>query len=171
MTLADEALAGLTPAGFWRRVFAGLCDGLLVLTASTAVLVEVIAAVALAQRYGWALPLSHAEYLPFVGALGVGWFLLTIIVLPTAYFVACEGAAGQTPGKRLFGIGVVGLDGQPIGYGRALARLLTLPYSLLPAGLGLLWAALPPWKCAWHDYISATRVVVISRSPGSGSPG
>ena len=171
MTLADDALAGLAPAGFWRRVFAGLCDGLLVVTVSTGLLSELLAAVALAERYGWTSPLSHAEYLAFVGALGAGWFISSIIVLPTAYFVACEGAAGQTPGKRLFGIGVVGLDGHPIGYGRALARLLTLPYSLLPAGLGLLWVALPPWKCAWHDYISATRVVVISQSVGSDPAG
>ena len=39
--------------------------------------------------------------------------------------------------RPYFGIVVVSADGRPIGYGRAFARLLTLPYAILPAGLGL----------------------------------
>ena len=54
---------------------------------------------------------------------------------------------------------VVADDGRPISYGRAFARLLALPYAVVPAGLGLLWVALPPAKRGWHDYISATRVI------------
>lgn len=150
------------PAGFWRRIFAGVCDGFFLLTAAGVLLLEVLAAVSLAEHYGWAHTASIEEQIPVWIALGIAWCMLSVIVLPLAYFIVCEGAFGQTLGKRAFGIVVVSAEGLPIGYGRALARVLALPYSLLPAGLGLLWAALSPGKCAWHDYISGTRVVHIS---------
>lgn len=166
MTLSDEGSAMFAPAGFWRRVFAGLCDGLFLLTVATILLVELIAAVSLAEQYGWAerwtASLSFQESIPFAFALGLGWCLFAGIALPVSYFTVCEGASGQTLGKRVFGIVVVTVDGQPIGYGHALARLLTFPYSVLPGGLGLLWIALPPHKRAWHDYLTATRVITIS---------
>jgi uncharacterized RDD family membrane protein YckC len=85
-----------------------------------------------------------------------------VFLLPGLYYTLTEGAYGRTLGKALFGIMVVSADGRPIGYGRAFARLLTLPYALFPAGLGLLWAALPPAKRGWHDYISATRVIAAA---------
>ena len=161
MPIGEEAQA-LAPAGFWRRTFAGLFDTLLLLTAAGVLLLEVIAAVSLAERYGGASSALMEEHIVLWVVLGGGWWLLASIVLPGSYFILCEGAFGQTLGKHLFGIVVVSAEGQPIGYGRALARLLTLPYSLLPLGLGLLWSALPPGKRAWHDHISATRVIAIS---------
>ncbi len=159
--IGEEAHA-FPPAGFWRRVFAGLFDSLLLLTAAGVLLLEAMAAVSLAEHYGWASPAPMEEQILLWMVLGSGWWLLSSIVLPVSYFTLCEGAFGQTLGKRLFGIAVVSAEGQPISYGRAFARLLTLPYSLLPAGLGLLWSALPPNKRAWHDYISATRVIAIA---------
>ena len=161
MPIGEEAQA-LVPAGFWRRAFAGLFDTLLLLTAAGVLLLEVIAAVSLAMRDGGVSSAPIEEQILLWVVLGGGWWLLAGIVLPASYFVLCEGAFGQTLGKHLFGIVVVSAEGQPISYGRALARLLTLPYSLLPLGLGLLWSALPPDKRAWHDYISATRVITIS---------
>jgi uncharacterized RDD family membrane protein YckC len=147
------------PAGFWRRLLAGLFDGLLLATAATAMLVEIIAAVSLAERYGWG-QLDSPETQVVLWLVLVGsWVLISALLLPIAYFTICEGAFGQTVGKCLFGIMVVSAEGYPIGFGRAFARLLTLPYSFIPVGIGFLWAALPPAKHAWHDYISATRVV------------
>jgi uncharacterized RDD family membrane protein YckC len=164
MTPDDEGTQGYHPAGFWRRVFAGLFDGLLVATVAVALLLEMIAAVSLAERCGWASldALALEEQILLWMTLGFTWGLIAVIVFPVAYFIVCEGAFGQTLGKRLFSLVVVSAEGQPIGYGRALARLLTLPYSLLPVGLGILWAALPPAKRAWHDYISATKVVSLA---------
>jgi uncharacterized RDD family membrane protein YckC len=122
-------------------------------------LLEMRVAVSLAQSYGWAaLEAPEAELVLWL-ALGLVWCGTSVILLPILYYTLAEGAFGQTPGKALFGIVVVADDGRPIGYGRAFARLITLPYALVPAGIGLLWAALPPAKRAWHDYISATRVV------------
>jgi uncharacterized RDD family membrane protein YckC len=164
MTPSDEGTPAYMPAGFWRRVFAGVFDGILVATVAVVLLLEMIAAVSLAERCGWIVldALGIDGWILFWVPLGFTWGLLAVIVFPMAYFIICEGACGQTLGKRLFSLVVVSAEGQPIGYGRAFVRLLTLPYSLFPAGIGILWAALPPAKRAWHDYISATKVVSLA---------
>ncbi len=147
------------PAGFWRRVLAGCFDIFFLMTAAMVLLLEIIVAIAVAGHYGWAtLDAPETEAVLWT-VLGLVWFGTSVILLPVLYYTLTEGAFGQTFGKALLGIVVVSADGRPIGYGRAFARLLTLPYALLPAGVGFLWAALPPAKRGWHDYISATRVV------------
>lgn len=159
--MSGEERRPFAPAGFWRRLFAGLFDGLLLATAATAMLMEIIAAVSLAERYGWTQLDSPETQVVLWIVLGASWVLMSALLLPIAYFTVCEGAFGQTVGKCLFGIMVVSAEGHPISFGRAFARLLTLPYSFIPAGMGFLWAALPPAKHAWHDYISATQVVSV----------
>jgi uncharacterized RDD family membrane protein YckC len=159
MTPIVEGTHEYVPAGFWRRALAALCDGVLLSMAALVLFVELLAAVAVAEHYGW-VPLDAPEARLLVWVMfGPLWWFTAIVLLPVLYFTVCEGAFGYTFGKGLFNLVVVSAEGRPIGYGRAFARLLTLPYSLCPAGLGLLWAALPPAKRAWHDYISATRVV------------
>ncbi|MBI3326319.1 MAG: RDD family protein [Nitrospinae bacterium] len=160
-TPSGEGPPAGAPAGLWRRLFAGLFDGLFLLTVAGVLLLEMPAAVYLAERFSGTSAPPLEEQGPFWLALGIGWCMLSAIALPLSYFTVCEGAWGQTLGKRAFGIVVVSTEGQPISYSRALARLMTLPYSLLPAGLGFLWAALPPSKRAWHDYLTGTRVIAI----------
>jgi len=150
------------PTGFWRRLFAGLFDGLFLLTVSGVLLLEMPGAVYLAERFSGMSAPPLEEQGPLWLALGIAWCLLSAIALPLSYFTVCEGACGQTLGKRAFGIAVVSTEGHPISYSRALARLLTLPYALLPAGLGFLWAAFSPSKRAWHDHLTGTRVIAIS---------
>jgi uncharacterized RDD family membrane protein YckC len=150
------------PAGFWRRLFAGVFDALFLLTAAVLLLLEVVVAISVMEYYGWtALDAPETEAALWI-LLMLVWSAMSAIALPALYYTLSEGACGQSLGKALFGIVVVSADGRPIGYGRAFARLLTLPYALFPAGLGLLWAALPPAKRAWHDYISATRVILAA---------
>jgi uncharacterized RDD family membrane protein YckC len=162
MTTTVEGLPMEQPAGFWRRMFAGVFDILFLSTMAMGLFGEMIAVVALAEYYGWAaLDALETETILWT-VLGLVWYGTAVILLPVLYYTLTEGAFGQTLGKALFGIVVVSADGRPIGYGRAFARLLTLPYALFPVGLGLLWAVLPPAKRAWHDYISATRVISVA---------
>jgi len=150
------------PAGFWRRMFAGIFDLLLLLTIAMVLLLDVLVAMTVVEYSGW-LSIDTPETTAILGiVLAAVWCGTSTILLPVLYYTLAEGAYGQTLGKALFGIIVVSADGHSIGYGRAFARLLTLPYALIPAGLGLLWAALPPAKRAWHDYISATRVISVA---------
>jgi uncharacterized RDD family membrane protein YckC len=162
MTTIANGMLRDQPAGFWRRLFAGVFDVLFLLTAAVLLLLEGVVAISVTEYYGGlALDAPEMEAALWIVLLLV-WFAMSAIVLPALYYTLTEGACGQSLGKALFGIVVVCADGRPIGYGRAFARLLTLPYALFPAGLGLLWAALPPAKRAWHDYISATRVIVVA---------
>jgi uncharacterized RDD family membrane protein YckC len=159
VTTIDNAGAFVQPAGFWRRVFAGLFDLLFLGTVALILLLEMTVAVSLARSYGWAAYDTPESEMLLLMILGLVWFGVSAILTPVLYYTLTEGACGQTLGKAIFGITVVADDGRPVSYGRAFARLITLPYALMPVGLGLLWAAIPPAKRAWHDYISATRVI------------
>jgi len=160
MTTNGEVGVMARPAGFWRRVFAGLFDILLLLTIGAALLWEVSLVVSLVESYGWIASESRDTEMLLWTILGLVWLVVSMLLLPVLYYTLTEGACGRTLGKALFRIRVVADDDRPISYGRAFARLITLPYAVIPAGLGLLWAALPPAKRAWHDYISATRVII-----------
>jgi uncharacterized RDD family membrane protein YckC len=159
MTTTADGMRFDQPAGFWRRMFAGVFDIVFLMTAALVLLLEIMLAVPVATRSSWDALDTPETAAALWTILGLVWYGTSMILLPILYYTLAEGAYGQTLGKALFGIVVVSADGRPIGYGRAFARLLTLPYALLPGGLGLLWAALPPAKRAWHDYISATRVI------------
>jgi uncharacterized RDD family membrane protein YckC len=159
MTTIVESIRLDQPAGFWRRMFAGVFDIVFLMTAALVLFLEIMLAVPVATQSSWDVLDTPETAATLWTILGLVWYGTSTILLPTLYYTLTEGAYGQTLGKALFGIVVVSADGRPIGYGRAFARLLTLPYALLPGGLGLLWAAFPPAKRAWHDYISATRVI------------
>jgi uncharacterized RDD family membrane protein YckC len=159
MTTTADGMTLDQPARFWRRMFAGVFDIVFLMTAALVLFLEVMLAVPVATQSSWDVLDTPETAATLWTILGLVWYGTSTILLPTLYYTLTEGAYGQTLGKALFGIVVVSADGRPIGYGRAFARLLTLPYALLPGGLGLLWAALPPAKRAWHDYISATRVI------------
>ena len=77
------------------------------------------------------------------------------------YYTFFTGFRGQTPGKRLMRLRVVGKDGQRVGYGRALGRWLGYFVSGLPFYLGLLWIFVGWKRLAWHDWVCGTRVVPV----------
>lgn len=91
-------------------------------------------------------------------------------VLALAWFAACAavlvigdgGALGQTPGKNLLGVKVVGAAPGPIGYGRGalrwVGRMVDTILCCLP--VGLVWALFDAERRTWHDLIADTRVVV-----------
>jgi uncharacterized RDD family membrane protein YckC len=158
MTTSADDVGLDQPAGFWRRMCAGVFDVVFLMTVALVLLVEIRVAVPIARSSSWGAFASNESAALWI-VLALVWCGTSMILMPGLYFTLTEGAYGQTIGKALFRLVVVSADGQPIGYGRAFARLLTFPYALLPAGLGLLWAALPPAKRAWHDYITATRVI------------
>lgn len=75
-------------------------------------------------------------------------------------FAYAEGAWGTTPGKKLMGLRVVGIDGEPCGFGRALVRnVLKLADGFFNFNVGLLLAALTDTRQRLGDM--AARTVVI----------
>ena len=86
------------------------------------------------------------------GAFFVGWFTLWT-----------WGGKGRTPGKRLFGLKVVRLDGKPLRLWDSFGRAGGYAASAATAMLGFLEAAWHPNRQALHDKISGTVVLRIRR--------
>jgi uncharacterized RDD family membrane protein YckC len=75
------------------------------------------------------------------------------------YYIYFWGARGATPGKSLLGLTVVTESGEtPIGYGRAVLRLVGYAVSSFLLGLGFLLIAFSPDRRGLHDRIAGTRV-------------
>lgn len=108
----------LNLAGLGSRIAAALVDTLIV---GVLLLLAVFGMFGVADRLG--SPLL---------AVGLGWLLAMLIVI--GYFVAFEVFNdGRTPGKSAFGIRVVGIDGEPVGFGPSLVRNLLRLVDLFPA--------------------------------------
>jgi uncharacterized RDD family membrane protein YckC len=89
-----------------------------------------------------------------VGAVGL---FLGMTGLYQLYFA---GISGQTLGMRLVGIRLISRRGTAPGPARGLLRLLALAPSVVPAGLGWLWALFDREHRALHDHLAGTYVIV-----------
>ena len=89
------------------------------------------------------------------------------IVVSTSwiYCAVFESSKWQaTPGKKLLGLKVTDLDGERIGFGRAIARnLLKIP-SLLILYIGVIMVAFTRYSQGLHDLIANTLVVKKTRN-------
>jgi len=87
-------------------------------------------------------------------------FLLSFPLFVTVYFLVLHGWLGQTLGKMFMGLRVVRVDGGELTPGLAFLRFIGYGLSILPLGLGFFWSIIDREKCAWHDHLAATRVVM-----------
>ena len=94
---------------------------------------------------------------PFlIGAIGL-FVLGTVVGL--VMLVRWQGK-GQTPGMKAVNNKLLDAQtGQPIGSGRAFARLLAQILSAIPCYLGFLWMLWDPKKQTWHDKLSNSVVI------------
>jgi len=96
-----------------------------------------------------------------VTALAPGWPGLALYLALLALFYAgyFTGTTGQTPGKLMTGLRVLGSSGRPPGYGRAMARALVGLAGIALAGACLVPMAFDPARRTLHDRLFRTRVV------------
>ncbi len=80
------------------------------------------------------------------------------------YFLFFWVLTGATPGKRLLGLRVVRLDGQPLTIGPALLRYVGYWLSLAILFLGYAWIIIDKRRQGWHDKLART-VVIYDRQP------
>ena len=138
---AEHSSAG--PLG--ERAAAALCD-LLVLTAIGSALVG-------AASSGTGLPFRQILVEEALG-LGIAWAIFVI-----GYSVFFVGSCGQTIGRMVMRLRVVGTDQFSVGFGRAAIRLAAWVVSALPLLAGMLPALRDPERRGLHDRLSRTRVV------------
>lgn len=98
--------------------------------------------------------------IPFEELIISGFFLFVIFF----YFVYYVGKNGATPGKKILGIQIIGINGKPVGYGIAMGRYFA---GLLSASLffiGFIWMLFDEkYAQALHDRICKTRVVYVNK--------
>lgn len=132
-------------AGFGRRLLAYILDGLLLS----------------------ALPFSFFILKGYSASQGFSPTLtLASLVVSFIYFVLLwVNYNGQTIGKRIFGIKIIAIDNQPLGYTKAILRWIGYYLSMVPFFLGFLWIIWDKEKRGWHDKIAGTKVIVIDPRP------
>jgi uncharacterized RDD family membrane protein YckC len=160
----EERVLRVRVTSFPRRALAALVDlGLLLAFAASITLV-----VALLLHVPMPSPREVGPDLLVAGildrnpmAVGAVGLFLGMAGLYQLYF---GGISGQTLGMRLVGIRLISYRGTPPGPARGLVRLVALAASLLPAGLGWLWALFDREHRALHDHLAGTYVIVESES-------
>jgi len=136
--VAEPRMVGLAP--FARRLLAAAVDGALILTASLGLL-------ALSERSGLLL---HS---PRAFSLAASLVLLLVCAVYQALFAAF---AKATPGMAYAGSGFCTFEGCVAQREQRFRRLLALPLSVLPLGLGLAWSLFDEDRLTWHDRLSGT---------------
>jgi uncharacterized RDD family membrane protein YckC len=95
---------------------------------------------------------------PFaIGATGL------FVGLGALYQIYFGGVAGQTPGKRLLHLRVIGPRGTAPGPVGGILRFAAMLLSVLPAGLGWLWCLFDRERRALHDHLAGTYVILEDR--------
>jgi uncharacterized RDD family membrane protein YckC len=86
-------------------------------------------------------------------------FQCLAFLISAGYFIGFWATTGQTPGKMALGIKVIGEDGSPVSWGKALLRYLGYILNSLAFSIGFIWAAFDAKRQGWHDKIAKTYVV------------
>ena len=138
-------------ASFWTRFAAYFVDG--IITGIIGALLGAVIGVAWGATGGMKSP-GGIIGLQLV-SMGLGFGVRAL------YFIYFIGNSGQTPGKKMCKIRVVGADGSPVGYGKATGRFFGYFLSSIILGIGFLMAAWDDEKRALHDRLCNTRVIKL----------
>jgi len=92
----------------------------------------------------------------FLGILSLSVISLLFYILYNLFFWALT---GQTPGKALIGLRIVGVNGQRVHPLRGMLRLVGYFLGLISLGLGFLWILVSNRRQGWHDNIAGTYVI------------
>lgn len=146
-----------------RRSLAALCD-LLLLSSVWCAFVATGA---------WAADQPVAAFLIALPSCPVliPYYLLAVVLMLGYFNLLSWFAAGQTPGKQLFGLRVVGAAGNPPTLAELLLRTCGGLLSLLCGGLGYLWIVFDPARRGWNDRLAGTRVEGVAGGAETPAPG
>jgi len=140
-------------AGFWTRLLAFAIDTM------------VVGVVVVAMMLFSSLVLGHGALEAFdyffqqLSTLLAAIFVFVLLLL--TYLTIFTIFGGQTVGKMLLDLRVVGIDGHSVSTLAALRRALGMLLAGLPGLAGFLWTAFDLKRRGWHDYIGGTLVVHV----------
>ena len=139
-------------ANFVSRIMAFVIDFVLLLS------IQVVLFILLTNRLIQAMLIEPLAILTFV-ALSPILFFITFLLLHMVYFTIFHTLTGQTIGKMIMGIMVVGDGNKLTSPAAAFLRWTGYVLSFVPLATGFLWAAVDKDQCAWHDRLARTRVI------------
>lgn len=87
-----------------------------------------------------------------------------VLGVSAAYFIVSWMRGGQTVGMKPWRLRIVGADGRPIPFRRALLRFAVALVSLAALGLGFLWCLIDRERRAWHDIAAGTLLVRLDKA-------
>lgn len=146
-TVDDQAGQTVVVIGFGRRLVAYLIDIVIVWILQFIGGICAGAAILAATAAGG----DETAYNALTGCVA--------LVIAAGYFVLFWATTGQTPGKMALGIKVIGTDGMPVNWGKAILRYIGYIISSLVLMLGFIWIAFDGKRQGWHDKIASTYVV------------
>ncbi|MBI2686742.1 MAG: RDD family protein [Acidobacteria bacterium] len=79
-----------------------------------------------------------------------------VVLIGLLYHTVFLAVRGQTPGMQFAGLRLVDFDGRETSDEQLQMRIFGAFVSVLPAGLGLLWALVDEESLTWQDHISHT---------------
>ena len=137
-------------AGFWIRLLAFLVDDFIII----AIFLMMVPFVRLPLTQLMAnLDQESITILSGLADLIGGSIILLYLVLFT-------GLKGATPGKMVFGLKVVKVDGSPVDITTAVLReFVGKAVSIIVLYIGFIWVAFDAKKQGWHDKIAGTVVI------------
>ena len=151
---SEKSAAPDTPP-LTSRIGAGIAD--LVILAVVFVLFLVAGEVALGSGRGGSLFPSPADLVELAAP-----YFLVLFAVCFGYFTLFHFLIGQTIGKMLFRIRVVGEERGGLIFSQAFLRSVGGLLSLLPAGLGYLRIVFDGERRGWNDRLANSRVVPVA---------
>lgn len=97
------------------------------------------------------------------------WLLYTLrgslLLVTLLFFVGFWTHGGQTLGMRAWRLKLINASGDPVNWNQALWRFVAAIPSVGAFGLGFIWILLDQERCALHDHLSGTRLVLLVKTP------
>ncbi len=143
-------------AKLWKRALAFEIDLLFISITYLATL----AAGVCAAWLGLQLAGYHAPSYTLLDTLILPFGLLSPTVF-LAYFIGFGSLRGQTPGKAIMRIKIIGAYGERLTLPMIVLRTFGYALSILPLGFGFLLAYVTRRRQSLHDFMADTRVVAV----------
>ncbi|MCB1868120.1 MAG: RDD family protein [Gammaproteobacteria bacterium] len=140
--------------GLFRRLGAILYDTMLVAGLILMAIVPVIITLG---------AISGLDQIDTAGLRQNPFFIIYLLSVPFLFFVCFWKLAGQTLGMRTWRIRIIDCQGGNVSWRSAVVRYFAAAISWSALGLGYLWILVDPEKRAWHDRLSRTRLIIVTK--------